>query len=362
MQYTKRLTTLVLAMLLAVSLFLLPSCKQPEPPAIETKSLTWPVSGPVSVPLPTAEQFVASVPEGCTVRLAEKYNFEAFGTYPISLILTDEKGREFSYTASLTLVEDTTPPTINGLRDLVAYLDGTISYFSGVTATDNCDAGVTLTVDTKNVNLKELGVYDVIYRATDAAGNVTEIRRTLSVYEREITEEMLYDLLDPVLENMIRDGMSTKQKLRAIYDYVYENVAYVSTSDKSSWVRAAYNGLIDRSGDCFTYFALAKAMMERVGIENMDIERDPSVVAMVNERHYWSLVNIGTADEPKWYHLDTCHLNDITPPWGFLMTDDQLILYSNQRQNADGISGYFYVYDTTAYPTTATEIITKVYP
>ena len=159
MQYTKRLTTLVLAVLLAVSLFLFPSCKEPEPPVIETKQLTW----PVSVPLPTAEQFVTSVPEGCSVKLADKYNFVALGAYPISLIVTDEKGREFSYTASLTLVEDTTPPTINGLRDLLVYLGGTVSYMKGVSTEDNCDAGVTLTVNTENVNLKALGIYDVIY-------------------------------------------------------------------------------------------------------------------------------------------------------------------------------------------------------
>ena len=358
MQYTKRFTTLVLAMLLAVSLFLLPSCKQPEAPTIETKDLIW----PVSVPLPTAERFVTSVPEGCSVRLTEQYHISALGTYPVSLILTDADGNEFTYTASLTLINDTTPPTINGLRDLVAYLGGTVSYFSGVTATDDCDAGVTLTVDTENVNLKELGVYDVIYRATDAAGNVTELRRTLSVYEKEITEEMLYEKLDSILASIISDNMSTKQKLRAIYDYVYENVAYVSTSDKSSWVRAAYNGIVDRSGDCFTYFALAKAMMERIGVENMDIERAPEVVAMVNERHYWSLVNIGTEEEPKWYHFDACHLNNIERPWGFLMTDSQLLQYSDKRENKDGISGYFYSYNTALYPASANEIITAVYP
>lgn len=358
MQYTKRFTTLVLAMLLAVSLFLLPSCKEPEAPIFETKNLTW----PVSVELPKAEQFFTFVPEGCSVRLAEQYHISALGTYPVSLILTDADGNEFGYTASLTLVNDTTPPTINGVSDLVAYIGGSISYYSGVTTEDDCDAGVTLTVDTKNVNLKAIGVYDVVYRATDAAGNVTEIRRTLSVYEKEITEEMLYEKLDPILASIINDNMSTKQKLRAIYDYVYENVAYVSTSDKSSWVRAAYNGIVERSGDCFTYFALAKAMMERIGIENMDIERSPEVVAMVNERHYWSLVNIGNETEPKWYHFDACHLNDISRPWGFLMTDDQLLLYSDKRENKDGISGYFYSYNTALYPASATEIITAVYP
>ena len=98
--------------------------------------------------------------------------------------------------------------------------------------------------------------------------------------------------------------------------------------------------------------------MERVGIENMDVERLPELAIMVNERHYWSLVNIGTETEPKWYHFDACHLNDIGRPWGFLMTDEQLITYSEARENKNGISGYFYSYDTSLYPARATEIIT----
>ena len=102
--------------------------------------------------------------------------------------------------------------------------------------------------------------------------------------------------------------------------------------------------------------------MERAGIENMDIERSPEVVAVVNERHYWSLVNIGTKSEPKWYHFDSCHLNDISRPWGFLMTDAQLMMYSDQRANKDGITGYFYSYNTALYPASATETITAVYP
>ena len=93
MQYTKRFTTLVLAMLLAVSLFLLPSCKEPSaPPAVELKNLTW----PVSVPLPTAEQFFTSIPDGCTVKLVEQYNISALGTYSIPLVLTDKEGSEFT--------------------------------------------------------------------------------------------------------------------------------------------------------------------------------------------------------------------------------------------------------------------------
>ncbi len=356
MQHTKRFTTLVLAMLLAVSLFLLPSCTKPEPPELQIKNLTW----PVSVPLPKAEDFVDVVPEGYTISLAEKYNVSSLGTYPVSLVLIDEKGREFAYSASLTLVNDTVAPQISGARDLVAYVGSGVSYLSGVSVTDNCDAGVTLEVDTSAVNLKAVGYYNVVYRATDIAGNVTEVVCKLSVYEEEITEAMLYNLIDPILDNILYDGMTVSQKLRAIYDYAHANISYVSTSDKSSWVRAAYNGLMSHTGDCFTYFALSKAMMQRIGIQNMDIERLPEIAAMVNERHYWSLVNIGTEANPRWYHFDSCPIKGMPYSWGFLMTDAQLIQYSEMRENQNGISGYFYTYNTATYPNSSTEIITPI--
>ncbi len=356
MQYTKRLTSIVLAMLLAVSLFLLPACTKPEPPALTTKSLTW----PVSVPLPKAEDFVESIPEGYTLSLAEKYSVSSLGSYSIPLLLTDERGREFTYTASLTLVNDTTPPTVSGTKDLIAYLGSGVSYLSGVTATDNCDAGVTLAVDTSAVNLKEVGFYNVTYLATDAAGNVTKILCTLSVYEEEITEQMLYQLVDPILDDILWSGMTAHDQLREIYDYVRANISYVPTSDKSSWVRAAYNGLMSHTGDCFTYFAISKAMMERLGIQNMDVERLPELAAMVNERHYWSMVNLGSDVNPKWYHFDSCPIKGSPYLWGFLMTDAQLMQYSDLRENHDGISGYFYAYNSAAYPQSATTVITPI--
>lgn len=356
----KRCLTPVILILLAMvaSLFFTFGCAPAQPPALEVRELTW----AVSTPLPTAVDFVGTLPQGSTVRFAEEYQFTTYGKHDVELILTDERGNHFSYRTALTLIEDTVPPTLVGLRDMVAYLGGGgVSYLSGVTAEDNCDGAVSVSVDTSGVDLKSVGIYDVIYKATDAAGNEATFRRTLAVYEQEITEQMLYELIDPILDRILSDGMTVQQQLREIYDYVYENVAYVSTSDKSSWVRAAYDGLQKRQGDCYTYFALSKAMMERVGIQNLDVERSADVVALVGERHYWSMVNVGQENAPVWYHFDSCHLHDIPRPWGFLMTDDQLAYYSETRESENGIAGYFYAYDAAAYPRSATEIITPTF-
>jgi len=358
MKQKRRVTVVILTLfVLAVSLFSAFGCAPAEPPALKLKQLTW----AVSTPLPRAEDFVEALPTGCTVRFAEEYRFTEYGEHDVELVLTDARGKSFSYFTTLSLIKDTVPPTLVGLRDLVAYLGGGVSYLSGVTAEDNCDGAVSISVDTSDVDLKSVGVYDVIYTATDAAGNVATFRRTLAVYEQEITEQMLNELIDPILGRIITDGMTVKQQLRAIYDYVYDNVAYVSTSDKSSWVRAAYDGLQKRQGDCYTYFALSKAMMERLGIENLDVERAPSVVALVQERHYWSMVNIGSDADPVWYHFDACHLQDMPKPWGYLMTDEQLAYYSEMRESENGIAGYFYAFDAASYPKSATTIVTPVF-
>ena len=321
------------------------------------RDLTW----AVGTPLPAAEDFVKTLPDGYTVRFAEEYLFSSLGDYTLQLIVTDARGKETVQEVRFTLVLDSKPPVIAGLQDIVAYINGDgVSYRSGVSVSDNCDGEVSLSIDSSAVDLTRVGIYPAIYTATDAAGNSTVLRITVAVYEAEITEEMLNGLLDPVIDRIITDGMSLTQQLRAIYDYVSDSVSYGASSDKSSWVRAAYEGLRTGQGDCYTYFAISKAFFERLGIENMDIQRAADAVAKVDERHFWSLVNIGGAGAPAWYHFDACHLNDVRKPWGFLMTDAQLAEYTAQRVSTNGVTGYFYAYDTDAYPASATQIVTKI--
>ena len=263
----KRINVLAL---LAVLLILMTACIGVES-GVELRNLTW----PVGAPLPQAEEFAKDLPEGYSVRYAEEYTFNALKKYEIELILTDAGGWERRQTVTLTLVNDEEAPGIVGLRDLIAYINGDgVAYLAGVSATDNCDGKVKLQVDSSAVNLKKAGVYPVIYTATDLAGNAAVIRMTITVCERQVTQEMLNPLLDEVIDDIIHDGMTLKQKLRAIYDFVYGHVAYSSIADKSSWVSAAYEGLTTGQGDCYTYYALSKAFFERLGIENRDVERE----------------------------------------------------------------------------------------
>lgn len=351
----RRICALLLVCVLCTCSLL--SCVQADHSNVKFQNLTW----AVSTPLPQAEDFVVNLPDGYSVSFAKQYTFTQIKEYRLELILTDDRGRESTHTVKLNLIVDETAPTVHGLRDLSVVLGRGVSYLSGVYTEDNCDGSVTLTVDNSAVNLREVGVYPVYYIATDAAGNSASYRMSLTVYEQEVTEEMLWAALDPVIDEIISGHMTTVQKLEAVYEYVYENVAYVSTSDKSDWVRAAYEGLTMHRGDCYTYFALSKAFFERLEIENLDIERDPALSALADERHFWNLVNIGTRTEPRWYHFDACHIKDRPRPWGFLMTDEQLASYTAEKVNANGIGNYFYAFDSSLYPKTPTQKINTDY-
>ncbi len=332
------------------------SCQNEEavPPLFSCRSLTWGVGGR----LPEAEDFVESLPQGYTVRFAEDYAFSNLGDYSLKLIFTDERGRETEREVALSLILDAEPPTVTGVADLSVCVGDGISYRAGVQISDNCDAPVTLTVDSSAVNTAAEGSYPVIYTAKDGAGNVTTVTATVYVYLQAVTEEMLWVEIDRLIATNIPQSATVEEQVRAVYHCVYDSIEYTSHSDKSNWVRAAYEGIRTGQGDCYTYFALSKAFLIRLGIENMDIQRTKGIV---EERHYWNFVNVGSKDAPRWYHLDACHILGEPKPFGCLMTDAQIAAFSAERTDSNGVSGYFYAYDTTAYPASETRVITPTF-
>ena len=102
------------------------------------------------------------------------------------------------------------------------------------------------------------------------------------------TSEKLNALADKILSQITNSGMNQYQKARAIYNYVHSHLRYVGSSDKSSWISAAYVGLTQGKGDCFNYIAASKALLTRAGIPNVDLHRVGG-----NSAHYWLLVNTG---------------------------------------------------------------------
>lgn len=249
------------------------------------------------------------------------------GDIPVKLLV---EGRTYD---SLLCIVDNEPPVIEGTADLTVIQGGSVIYKKDVTVTDNCAEGLTLTVDTTGVDLNTVGDYDVTYIATDLSGNVTEVTVTLTVEESSYSLEEVDALADAVLEKILTDDMTLEEKAWAIFTYVKSNVGYISHSEKGDWVRAAYEGLKLRQGDCYVYASMSKELLTRAGIPNMDIKKIPT-----RSDHYWNLVDVGDG----WLHFDTTPRSPDHPTI-FLWTEEELMAYSALHHGSHN-------YDHDLYP------------
>lgn len=276
-----------------------------------------------------------------TAAFDKEYDFDTLGERDVVVVLTDLGGNELKVDTKVTVAKDTEPPVITGTQDIEVSMGGTISYKNGVSVTDNLDTNVQLDIDNSQVDLKTPGKYPVTYTATDAAGNVATEYISVTVKEPqdgECNEDVVNYLASKVLAEITTSDMTDTQKIKAVYTWTRTHIGYVNTSDKSDWIKGAYQGFTKHQGDCFNYFATAKAMLNVLGIDNVDIVKSDTS----HSAHYWSLVNLGTG----YYHYDC------TPRKGggefFMLTDDELEAYSSTHNNS-------HIFDHSLYPERATE-------
>src|SRR5690554_4230774 len=116
------------------------------------------------------------------------------GTYKIVFIAVDNAGNESKIVKNIKVNEkiiiDETPPIINGTKDLTYIIgDPKPDYLNGVTAIDDIDGEVTVTVNAPFENLLNVGKFTIFYTATDKSGNSITIEKTVTVIERQQTDE-----------------------------------------------------------------------------------------------------------------------------------------------------------------------------
>ena len=304
------------------------------PPAVETRDL-W-VVNPEAV---SPEDLLVSVSDATetTVAFVEPPDLGYEGPRELGIAVTDEGGNRTVAPAVLDVVLDDTPPEIQGVKELTVTVGGTVSYKKDVTVVDDHDDAPSLEVDNSAVDLRMPGTYPVTYRATDFAGNTSEKTTRLYVItpmSEDLTEEMVYAAADSLLEELLTDDMDLYQKAKAIYRWCHGRIAYVDSSEKDNWIKAAWQGIVKRSGDCYVYCIASKVLLTRAGIENMVIERIPRG----NSMHYWNLIDIGEG----WHHFDTTPRAG-NPPSFFYLTDSELMAYSNAHRGTHN-------YDRSKYP------------
>ena len=279
-----------------------------------------------------------------TVRFKEEPDVSTGGEHKAVLVLTDTSGNSTELPLTITVLLDTEPPVITGAHDISAFVGDSVSYREGVSVTDNEDPNPSLEIDNSAVDMTKPGIYEVVYRSRDAAGNVAEVTIRLTLTEKPagyVEPDVVLAEARKVLNQITTSSMDDMDIAYAIYRWAKYNISYVDTSDKSSWTGGAYQAFTKKSGDCFVYFAACKALLTAAGIENMDIVKSDTS----HSRHYWNLINLGDG----WYHLDA------TPRKGegdnfFMVTDAELEAYSRAHSNS-------HIFDPSLYPERATQSV-----
>lgn len=242
-------------------------------------------------------------------------------------------------TDGAVIVVDKTAPFIK-TSYIEVMLNENISYRKEIEVSDNYDSAsaILLDIDNSKVNLGSLGEYELVCTATDTSGNVSKKNITVSVIDSNVvkhTQEEINGYADQVLKKIINDSMSKKQKAQAIYTYTRSNISYKVNRAKGDWLQGAYDGLVNKNGDCFTFCATAKILLERAGIKNSVIQKEVNANTS-QTNHYWNIIDIGDG----WYHFDTTPRMDGTQ--FFMWTDSMLKAYSDSHHGSHNFTRSLY--------------------
>lgn len=296
--------------------------------------------------LPTAAEFLAdeylTVLEGQgitadQISFAEELTIDTSipGEYPVWIMAGDQT------LSSKILICDAEAPMVMA-DDIYVTVGGTVAYKKNVRAYDNVDADDTLTIEIvrDGVDLNTEGQYTYTANVTDASGNTGSDTATIHVLPADADVaniDEVNDLADAVLEDIIKEDMTKKQIIKAIYDWIRKNTRYTTYDQESDYVLGAYDGFTDHAGNCFNYAAMAKFLLTRAGIDNIDIVKVVPEGATDIPTHFWNLVNIGEG----WYHYDVTPRKDGST--FFYITDAKLHEYSDNHN-------YTHRYDESLYP------------
>lgn len=227
---------------------------------------------------------------------------------------------------------DCEAPVLSGIHNFTIYQGDTISYMSGITATDDTDANPSITVDNSSVDLSRPGEYQIVYTATDASGNTSQEKATVTIMEKPegfVDLDTIYAAADAKLDEIIRDNATMKQQVHDIYAWARLNLSYGGHSDRTDWRQTAYVMLTEGKGDCYGFWAVTKLLFERLEIPNIDVQKVKN--SADDTDHFWSLLSLDGGE--TWYHFDS------TPRAGegddfCLVTDAFIDAYSDSHKGS----------------------------
>ena len=220
--------------------------------------------------------------------------------------------------------------TAAGPQTVVGYVGENPTYKKYVMVTDDKDdpGQINLDVNSTAVNINKEGIYKVLYRATDSAGNATYYTLYYTVIRNDYPIEKLNEMIAEIAEkNGITESLDTETKIRKIYAFANtiikwsggigdSNIPNINRDNwKTDWIEEAIRTLELYEadiceGDCYSYYSVSKAFFEYFGIKNVGIRRDKSIDNQTDKNgdrlgtHFWQIVNV----DGEWYYYDATRL------------------------------------------------------
>lgn len=248
------------------------------------------------------DKFLKKISDATSVKkeYLKDIDYQKIGTQEVKIRVTDAAGNKSDTTAKLTIKKDTVGPKIKNLSTINVIRGKSINCSRGVTASDDHDGKVQ--VSCSSINASKPGTYYSTCTAKDKSGNVTKKKRKIIVTGNA---DDVINKLKPVA-NSLKKGSKQATAL-TIRTWVRNNLTYSARYNSRDTYIAAWNGLTIHKGDCFTYYALSKVLLDLCNIEN-------KLIYSKNHDHYWNLVHV----EIGWRHLDGTFKNT-----NKLMTDSE---------------------------------------
>lgn len=134
--------------------------------------------------------------------------------------------------------------------------------------------------------------------------------------------------VDWIISNYITSGMSEREKVRTIHDWLIMNACY----DRTYSIHGPDGVLLKGTGVCSSYAYAAELLLTKAGIANRYLSG--TTTGGSSGGHAWNLVRV----DGQWYHLD-CTWDDPTRANGKVKKDDSATISGHERYD------YFLVTD-----------------
>ena len=113
-------------------------------------------------------------------------------------------------------------------------------------------------------------------------------------YDDEMKTILNYEI-DKIIENNIKKGMTNKEKIKVIHDYIINNTKYDADRTDKNTIKyksdTAYGAIVEGHSICSGYTDAMMLFLERLNIKSYKI---------ASENHVWNYIYL----DNKWYHLD----------------------------------------------------------